>query len=351
MTQDAARTVAAALDTLAARNLSRVETRTLFGSIIAGELAEVEIAALLGAFKARGETPDEIAGAAEALREAATPFPRPDYPFADTCGTGGDGVGSLNISTAVAILSAEMGIPVAKHGNRSVSSKCGSADVLEQLGVRLDAPPAVSRACLDETGLCFLFAPQYHPGVRHAMPVRRALRTRTLFNLLGPLANPATPPIQLMGVYDPALVRPIAHTLGKLGCSAALVVHGAGMDEIALHDVTTAAIWRDGSVAELELTPEEAGVHRRPIDALAGGAPEDNARWLRAALAGQAPVAHLEAIAINAGALAWIAGLAEDLGSGTTLALETLAGGGAAERLARWAEASQAPEPERPDGA
>lgn len=345
MTAPRTLTVAEALDTLAARNLDRAETRALFGAIMAGDLTEVDIAALLGAFKARGETPEEIAGAAQALRDNATPFPRPDYPFADTCGTGGDGVGSLNISTAVAVLSAEMGLPVAKHGNRSVSSRCGSADVLEQLGVRLDAPPAISRRCLDETGLCFLFAPQYHPGVRHAMPVRRALRTRTLFNLLGPLANPATPPIQLMGVYDPRLVRPIAETLGKLGCHAALVVHGAGMDEIALHGPTTAALWRDGSVAELELTPEEAGVPRRPVDALAGGDPAENAQWLGQALAGRAPDAHLDAIAINAGALAWIAGLADDLGSGTTLARETLATGGAAERLARWAEASQQTDP------
>jgi anthranilate phosphoribosyltransferase len=240
----------------------------------------------------------------------------------------------------VAIVVAELGIPVAKHGNRSVSSQCGSADVLEELGVRLDPAPEVARRCLDQTGLCFLFAPQYHAGVRHAMPVRRALHTRTIFNLLGPLSNPSRPPLQLMGVYDPALCRPLAITLGLLGVEAALVVHGEGLDEIALHGATSAALWREGRVTELEITPEEAGLTRQPLDSLRGGNPATNAALLRALLSGKGHPAHRDAVALNAGALAWIAGMADTLGDGVALALETIATGRPMARLRSWAELS-----------
>lgn len=332
--------VAALLDTLERRNLTREETRAFFGRVMAGLVLEVELAAILGALKARGETVEEITGAALALRAAATPFPRPDYPFADTCGTGGDGASTLNISTAAAVVSAEIGVPVAKHGNRSVSSACGSADVLQECGVRLDASPEVARRCLDEVGVCFLFAPHYHQGVRHAMPVRKALGTRTLFNLLGPLANPAQPPLQVLGVYDPALCVPLARTLGELGLTAALVVHGSGLDEIALHGPTTAALWQHGRLAELELTPEEAGLSRRALHELAGGQPEENATLLRALLAGVGARAHAEAVALNAGALLWISGGAPSLGDGVGQALEALESGRCLQRLRAWAEVS-----------
>lgn len=332
--------IATILDTLSRRSLSREETADIFRHLMDGGYGEVEISALVAALKARGETPEEIAGAAEALRGAARPFPRPGYTYADTCGTGGDGTGTVNVSTAVAIIAAELGIPVAKHGNRSVSSQCGSADVLEELGVRLDPTPDLARRCLDETGLCFLFAPQYHAGVRHAMPVRRVLSTRTIFNLLGPLSNPSHPPIQLLGVYDPALCRPLAITLGLLGVEAALVVHGEGLDEIALHGSTTAALWRDGRLTELEITPEEAGLSRQPLECLRGGNPATNAALLRALLAGKGHPAHRDAVALNAGALAWIAGKASTLGDGVGIALETIASGRAATRLRTWAELS-----------
>ena len=189
--------IATVLDSLSRRNLTREEMSGIFGHLMTGDYNEIEIAGLVAALKTRGETPEEIAGAASALRAAALPFPVPEYRYADTCGTGGDGTGTVNVSTAVAIVCAEMGLPVAKHGNRSVSSQCGSADVLEAVGVKLDASPEVSRRCLDEVGVCFLFAPQYHAGVRHAMPVRRTLATRTIFNLLGPLSNPSHPVLQL----------------------------------------------------------------------------------------------------------------------------------------------------------
>jgi anthranilate phosphoribosyltransferase len=332
--------IAAVLDALSRRNLTLEETTVIFGGLMNGGYSDVEISALVSALKARGETPEEIAGAAQALRRAALPFPRPGYRFADTCGTGGDGTGTVNVSTATAIVAAEMGIPVAKHGNRSVSSRCGSADLLEAVGVKLDPVPDIARRCLDEIGVCFLFAPQYHAGVRHAMPVRRTLGTRTIFNLLGPLANPSHPTLQLMGVYDPTLCVPLARTLGLLGCQAALVVHGEGLDEIALHGTTTAALWKDGRVSELEFTPEEAGLSRHPLEALRGGDPAENAEWLRALLAGRAAQAHREAVAMNAGALAWIAGMADTLADGVALAAEVLGAGRAAARLARWVELS-----------
>lgn len=332
--------MATVLDALSHRNLSREETTGVFGHLMEGGYADVEIAALVAALKARGETPEEIAGAAEALRRAARPFPRPSYRFADTCGTGGDGTGTVNVSTAVAIVVAELGLPVSKHGNRSVSSQCGSADVLEQLGIRVDAPPETARRCLDEVGLAFLFAPMYHAGVRHAMPVRKALATRTIFNLLGPIANPSYPAVQLMGVYDPRLCRPLALTLGLLGAEAALVVHGEGMDEVALHGATTAALWREGRLTELEITPEEAGLARQPLSALQGGGPAVNAAFLRDLLAGEGRPAHRDAVALNAGALAWVAGLADTVGDGVALALAALASGRPAVRLGRWAELS-----------
>jgi anthranilate phosphoribosyltransferase len=334
--------IAQTLDTLAERSLTREEAAGVFRGIIGGEHAELEIAAILAALKTRGETMEEIAGAAQALRDAALPFPRPDYPYADTCGTGGDGTRTVNVSTAVAVIAAELGIPVAKHGNRSVSSRCGSADLLEALGVKLDPAPAVARRCLDEVGLCFLFAPQYHSGVRHAMPARKALGTRTLFNLLGPLANPAAPAWQLVGVYAPSLCRPVAHTLGLLGCDTALVVHGSGLDEVALHGPTHAALWKDGEVREFEIVPEDAGLERRPIDALRGGGPAENAAWLESLLAGDSDGARRDAVALNAGAVAWIAGVAPGLRRGVAMAHDAIASGYAATRFSRWAELSHA---------
>lgn len=335
--------IAVVLDTLSRRHLTRAETRAAFGQLMEGGYSEVEIAALVSALKARGESPEEIAGAALALRETAVPFPRPDYPFADTCGTGGDSAHSFNVSTAVALVAAELGMPVAKHGNRSVSSACGSADVLEAAGVRLDSSPETARRTLDEIGVCFLFAPAYHAGVRHASPVRKALGTRTIFNLLGPLANPSRPPFQLMGVYDPELCEPLATTLGMLGAEVALVVHGSGLDEIALHAPTRAALWREGRVTELELTPEQAGLSRRPLHELEGGTPAANLEMLLGVLEGRGEPARRDAVALNAGALLWVTGRAPTLAEGVSRAREALAGGGAARRLSRWVELSHGP--------
>ncbi|HWH16719.1 MAG TPA: anthranilate phosphoribosyltransferase, partial [Allosphingosinicella sp.] len=185
------------------RSLGRAEAERLFTELVEGRLSEPAIAAMLVALRLKGETADELIGAARALRAADADFERPDYLFADTCGTGGDGSGTINVSTAVAFVAAAAGLPVAKHGNRSITSRCGSADVLEHLGARIDVPAALARRSLDETGLCFLFAPAYHPGLKHAGPVRRALKVRTIMNMLGPCVNPAEPPVQLLGVADP----------------------------------------------------------------------------------------------------------------------------------------------------
>ncbi len=323
------------------RDLAEEESEALFGAVVRGELSEVELAGILVALKAKGETPAELAGAARALCAHALHFQAPEVVFADTCGTGGDAHGTVNVSTAVAFVAAAGGLPIAKHGNRSVSSRCGSADVLEALGADIQLSPARAREVLDQTGFCFLFAPQYHAGLRHAMPVRRALRTRTMMNLLGPLVNPARPPVQLMGTFRADLVRPTAETLARLGCQAALVVHGSGLDEIALHGPTQAALLLGGRVSELEITPESVGLSRAPLEALRGGEAADNAEWLRRALAGDAPAAHLDAIALNAGALFWLVHGTPSLADGVARARQLLERGAPGERLDAYLEAAR----------
>ncbi|MEZ4445767.1 MAG: anthranilate phosphoribosyltransferase [Polyangiaceae bacterium] len=333
--------LAAAIETLCEpQDLSQDEAERLFAAVIAGEVSEIGLAALLALLKAKGETPEEVAGAALALRRGARAFDTGELEVADSCGTGGDGAHTLNLSTASAFVAAAGGVKVAKHGNRSVSSKCGSADVLEALGVSIETPPEVARRCLEIAGICFLYAPQYHAGVRHAMPVRRGLGVRTIFNLLGPLANPARPAIQLMGVYDPRRCRTLAETLGRLGCRRALVVHGGGLDEIALHAETEAAFLDDGRVTTLTLRPEDVGLPRVSLDALAGGEPEDNAQWLQALLAGEGDAEHEAAVAINAGALLWLADQAADHREGTARALAILRAGQALRCLEQLVEVS-----------
>lgn len=328
------------LEALSRRSLSREESTSTFSRFVAGEYSEIEMAAVLAAIKTRGETPEVMAGAVEALLASAVPFPRPDYPFADCCGTGGDGTGTVNISTAAAFVAAELGIPIAKTGNRSVSSRCGSADVLERVGVKLDPTPATGRRCLDQAGICFVFAPQYHPGVRHAAPVRRALGVRTVFNLVGPIANAARPPWQMMGIYDPDLCEPAAKTLQLLGRQVALVVHGSGLDEVALHGPTTGVLLRDGEIRPVSFTAADAGIRKAPLEALAGAGPDENAEWLGTLLAGKGNPTHANAVALNAGILAWSVGKAATMREATKRAREALAGGGAGRRLSRLVELS-----------
>src|SRR4051812_8050286 len=259
-------------------DLSRAESRALFETIVEGRLPEPLMAAVFVALRVRGETSEELIGAARALRGAARPFPSPDYLFADSCGTGGGFWGSINVSTAAAFVAAACGLPVVKHGNRSFTSKCGSADVLEAVGASLDVSPERSRQILDDTGFCFLLAPMYHPGIAHAGPVRRALKVRTVMNLLGPCLNPARPKVQLLGVADPALLRPVAKTLSALGVERALVVHGSGLDEVAIHGFTQAVLLSGGKLGGQEIAPELAGLRRLPVERIAGGSPRENAK-------------------------------------------------------------------------
>lgn len=323
------------------QSLTCDESEALFGALVEGRLEEPAIAAMLIALRVKGETAEELIGAARALRAADAPFERPDYLFADSCGTGGDGSGSINVSTAAAFVAAAAGLPVAKHGNRSITSRCGSADVLERLGAKLDASAAVSRRALDETGFCFLYAPQYHPGLRHAGPVRRALKVRTAMNLLGPCVNPAEPKVQLLGVADTRLVEPVARTLAGLGVERALVVHGAGLDEVALHGDSAAIRVDAGRLEPVTLTPEEAGLERRPAHGLKGGGPEENAERLKSLLMGYGLPAETETVALNAGALLMTAGLAAGLREGTEQAMDALRSGEPYRRLKLFVEATR----------
>lgn len=336
----------AAEDSLAAlfagRSLSQDDTEALFAELVAGRLDEPSIAALLIALKLKGETGDELIGAARALRAADAPFDRPDYVFADTCGTGGDGSGTINLSTAVAFVAAAAGLPVAKHGNRSITSRCGSADVLEELGVKLDVPAPISRRALDEIGICFLFAPAYHPGLKHAGPVRRALKVRTVMNVLGPCLNPAEPPVQLLGVAEERLLEPVAETLRALGVERAMVVHGGGLDEVALHAETQAVRLAGGTLERLRFAPGDAGLGAAPLEVLRGGGPVENAERLKALLMGYGTSAETRAVALNAGALFLTAGMVETLREGAELAIQAIGSGLPFKKLARLAEITNA---------
>jgi anthranilate phosphoribosyltransferase len=322
-------------------DLDRSTAHELFERIVEGSLSEPLMAATFVALRVRGETSEELIGAAEALRDASRAFPAPGYMFADSCGTGGDFSGSINVSTAAGIVAAACGLPVIKHGNRSFTSKCGSADVLEALGARLDLTPLESREVLDQTGFCFLLAPYYHPGIAHAGPVRRALKVRTIMNLLGPCLNPAQPKVQLLGVSEPKLLRPIAETLRALGVVRALVVHGSGLDEVALHGFTQAILLDHEKFEEIEITPEDAGLRRLPVERIVGGSPQENAARLSRILAGKAREADSSIVALNAGALLMTAGLSPDLRTGVAMALDAMASGQALDLLHRFVEASR----------
>ena len=325
---------------LTGEDLPSADAQHLFERLVLGKLEPAEIAATLVALRMKGETSEEMIGAARALCAAALPFDRPDYLYADCCGTGGDGSGLINVSTAAAFVAAACGLPVAKHGNRSISSKCGSADVLEALGAQIEMAPAAARATLDASGFCFLYAPAYHPGMKHAALVRRQLTVRTVMNWLGPCINPARPPVQLLGVADPRMLRRIAQTLDAMGVREALVVHGSGLDEVALHGETRAVRLSGGEMTELEITPEDAGLERAPLNVVTGGDPAENAVRLRALLGGQGEPAENDIVALNAGALLWTAGKAADLREGTGFALDALRSGGGAAVLNAYIEAS-----------
>lgn len=300
-------------------------------TIMEGDASDVQIAAFLTALKVRGETEEEIAGAALAMRERALPFPAVHLQGAlDTCGTGGDGAGTVNVSTLAALTAAGAGANVAKHGNRSVSSKCGSADLLEELGVQIDVAPATAAKCLNDAGFAFLFAPLYHPAMKAVGPVRQQLGYRTLFNLIGPLCNPAGVRRQLLGVFSRELVPVMAGVLARLGVDRAMVVSSQdGLDEISICEPTTVAeVYGDGRIKVVDLEPGKLGFPEREADAIRGGTPEENAVLSLEMLKGtHGPVR--DAVVLNAAAALEVAGIASDLPEGLALAAKSIDTGSA----------------------
>jgi anthranilate phosphoribosyltransferase len=315
-------------------DLSRSDARAAMDVIMRGEATPAQIGGFLVALRLKGETADEIAGFAEAMREHVVPVRPTREDLVDTAGTGGDGAHTLNISTAAALVAAAAGAAVAKHGNRAVSSSSGSADVLEALGFRLEQEPARIARSIDELGFGFMFAPTHHPAMRHAAPVRRELATRTVFNVLGPLTNPAGARAQVVGVYSPELVLTMAEVLARLGARRAFVVYGAGgIDELSPAGPNLVGEVVDGRVRERTIDPLELGIPRCEPAALGGGSPAENAATIRAIFGGSRDDGGRDAILLNAAGAIAAAGHADDLRDGLALAREAIESGAAAARL------------------
>jgi anthranilate phosphoribosyltransferase len=334
-------------------SLDRGESRAVMGEVLGGKCTDAQIAALLVALRMKGETVEEIVGFAEAIRAAAAPLPirsteslavsgtgrdalaeeSPAESLVDTSGTGGDASGTFNISTATALVAAGAGVRVAKHGNRSISSKCGSADVVEALGINIQLSPERAAQCLREVGICFLYAPNLHPAMKQVQTVRRELRMRTMFNLLGPLTNPACASGQVVGVYSLDLVEKLAEALSMLGLHRALVVHGLdGLDEITITEKTRVAEAREGSVRSYEVEPEEFGMVRATLQEIAGGDAPENAAIIRAILGGEKSPRR-DVVLLNAAAALVAAGRADHIADGVPLAAKSIDSGAAAGRL------------------
>jgi anthranilate synthase/phosphoribosyltransferase len=314
-------------------DLTQKEAEDMMRSIMSGEATPAQIAAFLTALRLKGETVDEIAGCARLMREKVTRISAPEGMLVDTCGTGGDRSGSFNISTAAAFVAAGAGVRVAKHGNRSVSSSCGSADVLTAAGVNITAPPPVVEKALREIGIAFFFAPLFHPAMKHAIGPRREIGIRTIFNILGPLSNPVGAQAQVIGVYDADLTEILARVLGELGSKAAYVVHGLdGLDEITLTTRTRISALREGKVETFHFSPEEVGLELCDPQALQGGTAEENAQTLRAVLSGkQGPLRNV--VLLNAAAALTVAGRTADLRLGMELAASAVDSGAALDKL------------------
>ncbi|HZD86438.1 MAG TPA: anthranilate phosphoribosyltransferase [Gaiellaceae bacterium] len=324
-------------------DLPREHARATMAQIMAGEATPAQIAGFLVALRAKGETAEEIAGCAEAMREHVLHVDPMRHDLVDVVGTGGDGANTYNISTAAALVTAAAGAAVAKHGNRAASSASGSADVLEALGFRLELPPERVARSIDELGFGFLFAQAHHPAMRHAAPVRRELATRTVFNVLGPLTNPAGARALVLGVYSPELTRTLAEALVRLDATRAYVVHGAGgIDELSPCGPNLVCEVEDGLVREYELDPLDLGIERCDPAELAGGEPAENAAALREVLAGGGSAGHRSAVILNAAGGIAAAGHAESLREGIGRAREAIDSGAAAGRLHQLVEFSRA---------
>jgi anthranilate phosphoribosyltransferase len=325
-------------------SLSRADSRAVMTEVLTGKCTDAQIAALLVALHMKGETVEEIVGFAEAIRAEAIPLDLHKNrtldvsgterdALVDTCGTGGDTSGSFNISTATALVTAGAGVRVAKHGNRSISSKCGSADVMEALGVNIDLPPSRIAACLEEVGIAFLYAPAMHSAMKYVQPARRELRLRTVFNLLGPLTNPAHATCQVVGVYSNDLVEKLAEALSMLGLQRALVVHGSdGLDEITITGPTRVGEVREGQVHTYEITPEEFGFDRASLDDIAGGDAAMNAALIREVLSGKKSPRR-DVVILNSAAALVAAGRADHLRDAVPLAAVAIDSGAADAKL------------------
>jgi anthranilate phosphoribosyltransferase len=323
------------------RALNRAEAETAFTALFEGEATPAQMGGFLMALRTRGETVDEIAAAAAVMRAKCNAVKAPAGAM-DIVGTGGDGKGTLNISTATAFVVAGAGVVIAKHGNRNLSSKSGAADALTELGLNVMVGPAVVERCLSEAGIGFMMAPMHHPATRHVAPVRLELGTRTLFNVLGPLTNPAGVKRQLSGAFSAALIRPMAEVLLALGSEAAWLVHGSdGTDEITIAGTTKVAALENGAVREFELHPEEAGLPVHPFEAILGGTPAENAAAFRALLEGAAG-AYRDAVLLNSAAALLIAGKAADLKEGVSMARSSIDSGAAKAKVAALARLTHA---------
>ncbi|QSG12667.1 Anthranilate phosphoribosyltransferase [Halapricum desulfuricans] len=304
------------------------------------DATEAQIGALLSALRSKGETETEIAGFAQGMREAARTIEPDRSPLVDTCGTGGDDYDTINVSTTAAIVAAGAGVPIAKHGNYSVSSSSGSSDVLEAVGVTLESDPDSVREHVESLGIGYMHAPEFHPAMKAVIGPRKQLGVETIFNVLGPLTNPASADAQVLGVYDDELVPLIADALARMPVEHALVVHGAGMDEIAVHDETTVAEVEGSDVEQYTIAPEDVGLDRHDISAVAGGTPEENAADLEGIVEGSVNSAKQDIVLANAGAAAYVAGQATSPADGVELARQAIESGAAAEKLDELREAS-----------
>lgn len=315
-------------------NLSALEAGELLDALLEGEATDAQIAATLIALKTKGETVEELTGLAEGMRRRAVPINSNHRRFIDTAGTGSSGAKTFNVSTAAAFVIAGAGLPVAKHGNRAASSRCGSADVLTALGVNVSAPPEVSEKCLGEIGICFMFAPLYHRATARVAAIRRELGVQTTFNLLGPLTNPARAPRQIIGVWNRNLVEPMARVLAALGTEMAWVVHGNdGLDEITIADSTFVAQASDGHTSAFEIVPENFGLKRASIQHLSGGDAQANARIIRDVLTGQRNDEARALVTANAAAALYVGGSALDLRAGAHMVNESIDSGRANQIL------------------
>jgi anthranilate phosphoribosyltransferase len=330
------------IDAAANGPLTRDQAEEAFGILFDGEATPSQIGGFLMALRTRGETVDEYAAAAHVMRAKCNAVVAPAGAM-DIVGTGGDGKGTLNISTATAFVVAGAGVVVAKHGNRNLSSKSGAADALTQMGLKVMVGPKVVEACLNEARIGFMMAPMHHPAIAHVMPTRSELGTRTIFNILGPLTNPAGVKRQLTGAYRRDLIRPMAETLGALGSEKAWLVHGSdGTDELTITGVSwVAALNPDGTVTEFEITPEDAGLPVHPFEDIVGGTPEENAIAFNALLDG-APSAYRDAVLLNAAAALVVADAAPDLKTGVEMARTSIDSGAARDKITQVARISNA---------